>query len=119
MARRLCSAIAAFSFLFRFFDDGINNVGLAALFDLAARGFPYAGEFGFIAPACVDGTAAGWKFVDHGEIEIAVERERESARDGSGGHHEDVRRRAFFHEAFALQDAEAVLFIDDDEARVS
>ncbi len=39
-----------FQFLLRFFDDGIDDVGLAAFRDFAPEKFPDAGEFGFVAP---------------------------------------------------------------------
>ncbi len=69
--------------------------------------------------ARLDGRAAGRQFVEDGDVEVAVESERERARDGRGGEDEDVRRVAvgggFVHEALALEDAEAVLLVDGDE----
>src|SRR4029077_9870784 len=67
-----------------------------------------------------DGRAAGRELVEDGNVEIAIESERERARDGRGGEDENVGRVAvrcgFVHQALALEDAEAVLFIDGDEA---
>jgi hypothetical protein len=56
---------------------------------------------------------------EDGNVEVAVEREGERARDGRGGENEDVRRVAvgggFVHEALALEDAEAMLLVDGGE----
>jgi hypothetical protein len=37
-----------------------------------------------------DGGAAGGQLVEDADVEVAVEGEREGARDGRGGHDEDV-----------------------------
>ncbi len=66
-----------------------------------------------------DGRAAGRQLVENAQVQVAVERKRERARDGRRGHDEDVGLGAvFFHQAEALEDAEAVLLIDDDEAEI-
>ncbi len=66
-----------------------------------------------------DGGAPGRQLVENGNIEVAIESEREGARDGRGGEDEDVRSVAvgggFVHEALALEDAEAVLLVNGDE----
>src|SRR6266446_6210486 len=66
-----------------------------------------------------DGSAAGRKLVEHGNVEVAIESERERARDGRGGEDEDVRGVAvgggFIHQALALEDAEAMLLVNGDE----
>src|SRR5260370_34835980 len=88
--------------------------------DFAAERFPDAGEMLLGGHARDDGGAAGREFVKNGNVEVAIEGERKSARDGRGGEHEDVRGVAvgggFVHEALALEDAEAVLFVNGDEA---
>src|SRR5579859_4797200 len=88
--------------------------------DFAAEKFPDAGKMRLGGEARLDGRAAGREFVEDGDVEVAVERERERAGNGSGGEDEDVRGVAvgggFVHEAFALEDAEAVLLVDGDEA---
>ena len=104
-----------FQFLLRFFDDGIDDVGLTPGGDFAADEFPHAQELIFFAPAGFDGRAARRHFVNHGNFQVAVERERERARDRCCGHHEYVGRNAFVYQAFALQNTEAVLFVHDDE----
>ena len=110
----------SFQLELRFFDDGIDDVGLMAGGDFAAEKFPDAWEMRLGGEARLDGSAAGGKFVEDGNVEVAVESERESAWDGRGGEDEDVRRVAvggsFIHEAFALEDAETVLLVDGDEA---
>ena len=67
-----------------------------------------------------DGRAAGRELVEDGNVEIAIESERERARDGRGGEDENVGGVAmgggFVHQALALEHAEAVLFVDGDEA---
>jgi len=67
-----------------------------------------------------DGRATGRQLVEDGNIEIAVERKRERAGNGRGGENENVRRVtvrcSFIHEALALEDAEAMLLVDCDEA---
>ena len=104
----------------RFFDDRINDVGLVAGVDFAADTVPHAGEMLLVGEMSFDGGAAGREFVEDGDVEIAVESERKRAGNGRGGEDEDVRSVAvgggFVHEALALEDAEAVLLVDGDEA---
>ena len=68
-------------------------------------------------PARFDRHAARRHLVDHGDVQIAVERERKRARNRRGRHHQHVRRRALFHQFLALQDAEAVLLVHDHQAQ--
>ena len=68
-------------------------------------------------PASFHRLASGRHLVDHGNIQVAKERQRKRARNRRSGHHQYVGRRAFFDESFALQNAEAVLFVDDDQAQ--
>jgi len=104
----------------RFFDHRINDVGLVAGGDFAAEKFPDAGEMLLGGHARDDGRAAGRKLVENGNVEIAIESERERAGDWRGGEDEDVRSVAaggsFVHEALALEDAEAVLLVNGDKA---
>src|ERR1700723_558806 len=105
-----------FEFHLRFLDNRIKDVSLASGGNFAANRFPRGGQLRFIEPARGDRRAAGRHFIDHGDIEIAVNGESESTRDGRRSHNEHMRRCAFFHQALALQHAEAVLFVDDHEA---
>ena len=108
-----------FEFELRFFDHRIDDVGLMAGGDFFAEKFPDAGEMRLGGEARLDGRAAGRKLVKDGDVEVAVKCERKRARNGRGGEDEDVRCVAvgsgFVHEAFALEDAEAVLLVDGDE----
>ncbi len=114
------------------FDDGIDEVCLAALCDLFADELPDFSGAGVGGSAGDDGGASGGHLVDDGEIEIAVEGEGEGARDWGCGHGEDVGiggdacRISFaalacglFHQLESLLHAEAVLLVDDDEAEVA
>src|SRR5712692_10565567 len=104
-----------------FFDDGIDDVALVAGGDFAAEKFPNAGEMRLGGHARGDGGAAGRELIENGNVEVAIESERERARDGRGGQHEDVGRVAvsggLVHEALALEDAEAMLLVNGDEAK--
>ena len=91
---------------------------MAASRNFAAEEFPDAGELCRFAPASFDGGASGRHFINHGEIEVAVERESERAGDGSSGHHKNVRRIALLGEALALEDAETMLLVHDDHAEL-
>ena len=53
--------------------------------------------------------------VEQAEIEVAVQRERERARNRRGGHEQHVGRLALGAERLALLHAEAVLLVDDGE----
>src|SRR5260370_30119767 len=87
--------------------------------DFAAERFPDAGEMLLGGHARDDGGAAGREFVKNGNVEVAIEGERKSARDGRGGEDEDVRGVAmgggFVHEARTLEDAAAGLLVNGVE----
>ncbi len=101
---------------FGLFDDGVDDVGLTAGVDLTLD--HAVGEFDLIGGEVLRQNlfAAGGKFVDGGNVEVAVDGHGEGAGDGGCGHDEDVGGNAFLHEAETLHDAEAMLFVDDDEA---
>ena len=63
----------------------------------------------------LDWLAAGGQLVEHGDVEVAVNHQRERARDRRGAHDERVREAALFGERRALSHAEAVLLVGDDE----
>ncbi len=95
-----------FQLQFRFFDYGINDVALVASFDFPAEKFPHTGKMGFRSGARFDRSAAGRQFIEDGDFQIAVERERKRARNGCCGEDEDMGRVAvaggFVHQSFAL-----------------
>jgi len=102
------------------FDEGVDDVGLVSLGDLLAHEGPdLLGTF-VAGAAGDDGGAAGREFVDDADFEVAVDSEGEGAGDGGCGHDEDVGVAAawLLDEGEALADAEAVLLVDDDEAKV-
>src|SRR5229473_3939045 len=101
-------------------DDRINDVALMSGGDFAAEKFPDAGEMLLGGHARGDGGASGRQLIENGNVEIAVESERERARDGRRGQHEDVRgvavRHGLIHQALALQDTETMLLVNGDKA---
>ena len=50
-------------------------------------------------------------------VEVAIERERQRARNRRGGEQQHVGRRALADQRRPLLDAEAVLLVDDDQAQ--
>ncbi len=101
-----------------FFDHRIDHVRLAAFVDLLLQ---EAVDLLDVVGGDVfgdDGLAAGRQFVDHGDVEVAIERHGERARDGGRGHHQHVGMDALLHQAEPLHDAEAMLLVDDGEAEL-
>lgn len=102
------------------FHQRADPVGLLAFRD---DGFEARGDF---REAVIrhddggDGRAAGGFGAECGDVHIPIGGEGEGARDGGGGHGEDVGGQGFrlrgAGEVDALLDAEAVLFVDDREA---
>jgi len=54
---------------------------------------------------------------DQGDIAQPGQRQVKRARDGGGGHGQDVRFAAELFQAFLLAHAEAVLFVNDDQPK--
>lgn len=104
--------------VFRFFDKGVDEVGLAAVFEVGFDEVRYVYLFGFDAEGGGDFAAAGWFFIEYGDVEISIEGHGECAGDGCCSHDEDIGQGAVGDECGALEDAEFVLFIDDDEAEI-
>src|SRR5207237_2745537 len=102
--------------LLRLLDQRIDDVGLVAGGDLAADASvdPLAARLA--AELGRDRGAPGRQLVEGRDREVAVERQRERARDGRGAHDEHVHRLgAAALERRALQHAEAMLLVDDGE----
>ena len=96
-------------------DGGADPEGALAAIDGAGDG----GD-DFVDARVGDGggydfLAVGGLFADDGDVEVAMDGERHRARDGRGAHHQHVGRVALGGELEAVGDAEAVLFVDDDE----
>ena len=102
------------------FDDWIDDVRLMATLDLVAKKLPYV--FGALVGNLFgdDGCAARRKLVEYAEVEVSIKRQGKGARDGCCSHDQNIRLGGiwFLHEAETLQNAEAVLLVDDDHAQV-
>src|SRR6266567_7461646 len=73
------------------FDYRINDISLMPGRNLLADELPhFVGAF-VTDPAGDDRGTAGRHFVEHADVEVPVEGESQSARNGSGSHDEDVR----------------------------
>jgi len=87
--------------------------------DFSAERFPNAGEMHLGGHARGDGRAAGGSSSRTENVEVTVESERECARDGRGGEHENMRGVAmgggFVHQALALQERRAMLLVNGDK----
>ena len=97
-------------------DQGVDHVGLLAAPDLGADELEGARAVLLAQEPRLDGRAVRRKLVDHGIVKVAVERERERARNRRGGHHQDVRSRPLANQLVALQHAEAVLLVHHHQA---
>ena len=59
-----------------------------------------------------------WQFVDDADVQVAIERHCQSARDWGGCHHQDVGRiLTLAPQLGTLGHTEAVLFIDDNHSQ--
>jgi hypothetical protein len=98
-------------------DAVVQEEDLASAIEFALDGvaddaFVVGGDDGF------DGEPVlGWSF-DGAHVARAGESEVERAGDGSGAEREDVDKAAHLFERFLVSDAEALFFVDDDEAQV-
>ena len=100
-------------------DQRADDVGLAALAQLAADELVGAGALVLLDHPRLDRLAPGGQLVQRGRVEVAVGGQRERARDRRRGHVQDVRRHPLHPlgvERPALLDPEAVLLVDDAEA---
>ena len=103
----------------RLLDERIDDVDLPPFGDLLPHEAEQFEPRGVGVVECLDGPPSRRQLVDHRHVEIAVEGHRQRAGDRRGGHHEDMGRlEVLGPEPRALLDAEAVLFVDHDEAQV-
>ncbi len=98
-----------------FLDERVNDVGLAPGLDLLAEKRGGLGQLRDIANAGDDFSASGGHLVDHGHVEVAVSGLRKRAGNRRGGHHEDIGSIRAGDELRALEHAELVLLVDNDE----
>ena len=106
---------------FTLFDEWIDDIALAAVTHLppqkTVEAFPIRG----LEPLGFDRRPARGHFVDDTHIEVAVNGERETARDWRGAHYEqmgDGVPPALVTDGCPLADAKAVLLVDHDKAEV-
>src|SRR5450631_1240980 len=108
--------------LFVFFDHGINHISLVSGGNLLAYEFPdFVGTLVADSPG-YDGRPPGRHFIEHAEVEVAVNREGKGARNWSRSHHHDVGLclgspacGTLAHQLETLQHSEAVLLIHNHQ----
>lgn len=98
-----------------FLYAGIDDVGLATFREFFRDKGEHLLELGRGADISADAATIARHLIDDGDIQIAVEREAQGARDGGGGHDEEMRILALAHERFALGHTELVLLVNDHE----
>src|SRR5713101_2683308 len=74
----------------RFFDDGIDDVGLVAELDFATNAAPNAGKMRLGGEMRFDGRAAGWELVENGDVQITIKGKRKCSRNGRCGENKHV-----------------------------
>ena len=103
---------------FRFFDHRIHHVGLPPRIDLLFEKAVDLLDASLLHMLGDDGLASGRHLIDDAHVQIAVDRERERARDGRRRHHQHVRMTALLHQFLPLLHAEAMLLIDNRQAEL-
>ena len=103
--------------LFRFFDERIDDVGLASGVELLLHELVDVRTPRFRLHGGENRPPARRHVAHHGDVEIAIDRQRERSRNGRGGHHQDVRVQPFRSKRGALHHAEAMLLVDDGQAQ--
>ena len=84
---------------------------------MAAEAIDHLEQLVLADHAGFDRLAAGRHFVEPADVHLAIMGEGERARDGRGGHDQEVRRAlGLLGEHHALGDAEAVLLVHNGEA---
>ena len=117
LAQRLRPAFGGFyGVFFAVFHGGADDIDLMPFRALLPNEDVQPLTQRFADKKCFDWLPARRQFGNHRYIQIAVGDEGQRARDGRGGHDEQMRRIPLFREPCALRDAEAVLFVSHDEA---
>ena len=102
-----------------FFNDRIDHISLAARRRSACLRKLYTCSMRALLHVLGDdGLAARRHLIDHAHIQVAVDRQRQRARDGRRGHHQHVRMASLFHQFLALLHAEAMLLIDNGQPQL-
>ena len=99
-------------------DQRAHPVDPRAGADHAADGFGHLADALEREGAGVDRLPAGRLLGELGDVEVAVGRQHQGARDRRRGHHQQVDRLALGGERHALVDAEAVLLVDHGQRQV-
>ena len=99
----------------RLFNNRIDHVGLLAGLELGADELEGPRAVLLRQEARLNGCAVGWQLVNYGEVQVAIKRKRQRARNRRGGHDQYVRRWTLTHQRIALQDTEPVLFVHDHQ----
>ena len=113
--RGRCFQFLAFALL----DHRVNEISLTSFIELLAQKIRCLGKFLVRTHQGLDWRPPRGHFVEHGQFEIAVKRQRESARNGRCRHDQHMRMRFLGRECGSLFDAELVLFVDDHERRMA
>ncbi len=100
---------------FGFLNDRIHHIRLPSQIHLLAQEAVYLFDARLVRLLGDDGLAPRRQLVDHAHVQIAVNRQRQRARNGRRGHHQHVRMLALFHQLLPLLHAEAMLFVHDRE----
>src|SRR6202011_5563860 len=100
-------------------DERADHEHLATGVDLLADEVVGIGPlFGRDEPS-LDGSPARWHLVEDRDVEVTEERQAERARNGGGGHRQEMRRAlALLPDGQPLTDPEAMLLIDDGQRQV-
>ena len=105
-------------FCVRHLHPWIYHIGLTSAGELVANEIEHLRELGSRSDKCLDGAAACRQLIHDGNVQIAIERQPERARNGRRREHEEVGVTALAHQRFTLGHAELVLFINDDQPEV-
>src|SRR5262245_34408043 len=96
----------------------IDDISLPPLLELSTDKVPNVGECFGGTDKSADLPFVRRHFVNDGDVEIAVKRQSERARNGRGGHDEQMWVSPFTDQFLPLADAELVLLVDDDKAKL-
>ena len=100
----------------RLLDDRIDDVSLLALAGFGANELKHPAALVLIEDECLNGHATRWHFFNDREIKVAVDGQSQRARDGCRRHHQNVGGEPLADQLLALQDAETVLLVHNDQA---
>jgi hypothetical protein len=104
--------------LLGFIDQRIHDVALAAFLDLLAQKLRRVLQLRLRPHLRDDLHAIARLLVDRRDLQIAVNRQRQRARDRRGRHHQHIRRVALADQLRPLRHAKLVLLVDDHDPRV-